>query len=119
MQNARHGGYHQPCAQTSHWSLPRLRMPTPDFSHSIDFSGNVLSPSRPACDFNALPPLCLISLCRLMTWECHMGTAVIPTRENRTTAVDFQDESTYERLLGDGRAFLVVFSPFSFRLGFS
>jgi len=48
-----------------------------------------------------------------------MGTAVIPTRENRTTAVDFQDESTYGRLLGDGRAFLEVFSPFSFRLGFS
>ncbi len=30
------------------------------FSHSIAFSGNVLSPSRWSCDFNVLPPSSLI-----------------------------------------------------------
>jgi len=35
-----------------------------------------------------------------------MGTAATPTRENRTITVDFRDEATYFRLLGDGKAFL-------------
>ena len=35
-----------------------------------------------------------------------MGTAAKPTRENRTITVDFQDETTYYKLLGDGKAFL-------------
>jgi hypothetical protein len=46
--------------------LPATRLLV--FPHSIDFSGNALSHSRSACDFNVLPPLCLISLCHLMTW---------------------------------------------------
>ena len=35
-----------------------------------------------------------------------MGTAAKPTRENRTITVDFQNETTYFQLLGDGKAFL-------------
>jgi hypothetical protein len=35
-----------------------------------------------------------------------MGTAAKPTRENRTITVDFQNETTYVQLLGDGKAFL-------------
>ena len=35
-----------------------------------------------------------------------MGTAAKPTRVNRTITVDFQDETTYVQLLGDGRAFV-------------
>ena len=33
-----------------------------------------------------------------------MGTAAKPTRENRTITVDFQNETTYFQLLGDGKA---------------
>jgi hypothetical protein len=47
-----------------------------------------------------------------------MGTVVKPTRENRTITVDFQDESTYERLLGDGKAFLECILAFLLSLGF-
>jgi hypothetical protein len=47
-----------------------------------------------------------------------MGTAVKPTRENRTITVDFQDESTYGRLLGDGKAFLECILAFLLSLGF-
>ena len=35
-----------------------------------------------------------------------MGTAAKPTRENRTITVDFQNETTYVQLLGDGQAFV-------------
>jgi hypothetical protein len=35
-----------------------------------------------------------------------MGTAAKPTRKNRTITVDFQNEATYFRLMGDGKAFL-------------
>ena len=35
-----------------------------------------------------------------------MGTAAKPTRENRTITVDFQNETTYVQLLGDGKAFV-------------
>jgi len=35
-----------------------------------------------------------------------MGTAAKPTRENRTITVDFQNETTYFQLLGDGKAFV-------------
>ena len=35
-----------------------------------------------------------------------MGTAAKPTRENRTITVDFQNETTYLQLLGDGKAFV-------------
>jgi hypothetical protein len=47
-----------------------------------------------------------------------MGTAVKPTRENRTITVDFQDESTYGHLLGDGKAFLECILAFLLSLGF-
>jgi hypothetical protein len=47
-----------------------------------------------------------------------MGTVVKPTRENRTITVDFQDESTYGRLLGDGKAFLECILAFLLSLGF-
>jgi hypothetical protein len=36
-----------------------------------------------------------------------MGTAATPTRENRTITVDFRDEATYFRLIGDGKAFIL------------
>ena len=35
-----------------------------------------------------------------------MGTAAKPTRENRTITIDFQNETTYFRLLGNGKAFV-------------
>ena len=41
-----------------------------------------------------------------------MGTAAKPTRENRTITVDFQDETTYYQLLGDGKAFLELVMAF-------
>jgi hypothetical protein len=47
-----------------------------------------------------------------------MGTGVKPTRENRTLTVDFQDESTYGRLPGDGKAFLKCILAFLLSLGF-
>jgi hypothetical protein len=35
-----------------------------------------------------------------------MRTTARQTRENRTITVDFQNEATYFRLLGDGKAFV-------------
>src|SRR5438445_5725934 len=40
------------------------------------------------------------------------------TRENRTITVDFRDEATYFRLLGDGKAFLECVLAFILSLGF-
>ena len=47
-----------------------------------------------------------------------MSTAATPTRENRTITVDFRDEATYFRLLGDGKAFLECVLAFVLSLGF-
>ena len=41
-----------------------------------------------------------------------------PTRENRTITVDFQDETTYFRLLNDGKAFVEFVLAFLLSLGF-
>jgi hypothetical protein len=41
-----------------------------------------------------------------------------PTRENRTITVDFQDETTYFRLLDDGKAFVEFVLAFLLSLGF-
>ena len=41
-----------------------------------------------------------------------MGTAAKPRRENRTIIVDFQNETTYVQLLGDGKAFLELVMAF-------
>ncbi len=40
------------------------------------------------------------------------------TRENRTITVDFQNETTYFQLLGDGKAFLECVLALLFALGF-
>src|SRR6266581_1116396 len=40
------------------------------------------------------------------------------TRENRTITVDFQDETTYNRLLDDGKAFVEFVFAFLLSLGF-
>jgi hypothetical protein len=48
----------------------------------------------------------------------HMGTAAIPTRENRTITVDFRDEATYFRLIKDGKAFVEFVIAFLLALGF-
>jgi len=47
-----------------------------------------------------------------------MGTAAKLTRENRTITVDFQHETTYFHLLGDGKAFLELVTAFILSLGF-
>ena len=47
-----------------------------------------------------------------------MGTAAIPTRDNRTITVDFRDEATYFHLLSDGKAFLECVLAFLMALGF-
>jgi len=47
-----------------------------------------------------------------------MGTAAKPTRENRTITVDFQNEATYFRLMGDGEAFLECVLAFILSIGF-
>jgi hypothetical protein len=47
-----------------------------------------------------------------------LGTAAKPTRENRTITVDFRDEATYCRLMGDGKAFLECVLAFLLSLGF-
>src|SRR6267142_5274999 len=47
-----------------------------------------------------------------------MGIAAKPTRENRTTTVDFQNETTYVQLLGDGKAFVELVLAFIMSLGF-
>ena len=40
------------------------------------------------------------------------------TRENRTITVDFQDETTYDRLLDDGKAFVEFVLAFLLALSF-
>src|SRR6266702_742192 len=47
-----------------------------------------------------------------------MGHAVRPTRHNRTITVDFHDEATYFRLLGDGKVFVELVLAFLLTLGF-
>src|SRR5215471_6567834 len=47
-----------------------------------------------------------------------MGQAAKRTRENRTITVDFQDETTYFQLLGDGKAFVECVFAFLLSLGF-
>src|SRR5438445_1656268 len=47
-----------------------------------------------------------------------MGTAAKPTRENRTITIDFRDEATYCRLMGDGKAFLECVLAFILSIGF-
>jgi hypothetical protein len=42
-----------------------------------------------------------------------------PTRENRTITVDFQDETTYFRLLDDGKVFVEFVLAFLLSLGLS
>src|SRR5262245_35129068 len=45
-------------------------------------------------------------------------TTARQTRENRTITVDFQNEATYFRLLGDGKAFVECVLAFILSLGF-
>src|SRR2546428_3654799 len=47
-----------------------------------------------------------------------MGTAAKATRENRTITVDFQNETSYFQLLGDGKAFVECVLAFLLALGF-
>jgi hypothetical protein len=47
-----------------------------------------------------------------------MGTTAKPTRDNRTITVDFQNETTYFQLLGDGKAFVECVLAFLLSLGF-
>jgi hypothetical protein len=47
-----------------------------------------------------------------------MGTAAKQTRTNRTITIDFQHESTYVQLLGDGKAFLECVLAFILSIGF-
>jgi hypothetical protein len=47
-----------------------------------------------------------------------LATATTQTRHNRTITVDFRDEATYFRLLGDGKAYLEFVFAFVLSLGF-
>ena len=47
-----------------------------------------------------------------------MATAATQTRQNRTITVDFHDEATYMRLLGDGKACVECVLAFLLALGF-
>ncbi|HEY5866209.1 MAG TPA: hypothetical protein VI542_11810 [Candidatus Tectomicrobia bacterium] len=47
-----------------------------------------------------------------------MGHTAKPTRQNRTIAVDFQDETTYFQLLGDTQTFVEFVGAFLLSLGF-
>jgi hypothetical protein len=47
-----------------------------------------------------------------------MGIAAKPTRDNRTITVDFQNETTYVQLLGDGQACVEWVLAFILSLGF-
>src|SRR5262244_2340023 len=47
-----------------------------------------------------------------------MRTTARQTRDNRTITVDFQNEATYFRLLGDGKAFVECVLAFLLSLGF-
>ena len=53
-----------------------------------------------------------------MTWGEHMRHKTKQTRANRTIAIDFQNEATYFRLLGDGKAFLECVLAFILSIGF-
>jgi hypothetical protein len=46
-----------------------------------------------------------------------MGKAATLTRQNRTITVDFHDETTYDYLLGDGKAFLECVLAFLLSIG--
>src|SRR5229473_4779237 len=46
-----------------------------------------------------------------------MGKEATRTRQNRTITVDFHDETTYDHLLGDGKAFLECVLAFILSLG--
>ena len=48
-----------------------------------------------------------------------MATAATQTRRNRTITVDFHDETTYDHLLHDGKAFLECLLAFLLSLGCS
>jgi hypothetical protein len=47
-----------------------------------------------------------------------MGQAAKPTRANRTTTIDFQNEATYFQLLDNGKAFVECVLAFVLSLGF-
>jgi hypothetical protein len=47
-----------------------------------------------------------------------LGTATTQTRHNRTITVDFHDETTYFRLLGDGKALVEWVMAFILSIGF-
>jgi hypothetical protein len=47
-----------------------------------------------------------------------MRTTARQTRENRTITVDFQNEATYFRLLGDGKAFVECVLAFILSLAY-
>ena len=47
-----------------------------------------------------------------------MSTAAKRIRDNRTITVDFRDEATYVRLLGDGKVFVECVLAFLLALGF-
>jgi hypothetical protein len=47
-----------------------------------------------------------------------MRNKIKQTRANRTITIDFQNEATYFRLLGDGKAFLECVLAFILSLGF-
>ena len=47
-----------------------------------------------------------------------MGQTAKTPRENRTITIDFQDESTYFRLMNDGKAFVECVLAFILSLGF-
>src|SRR4029450_1122408 len=47
-----------------------------------------------------------------------MGQAAKRTRENRTITVDFRDDATYLKLLGNGKAFVEFVCVFLLSLGF-
>jgi len=47
-----------------------------------------------------------------------MGQTAKTPRGNRTITVDFQDESTYFRLINDGKAFVECVLAFILSLGF-
>jgi hypothetical protein len=47
-----------------------------------------------------------------------MRNTIRQTRQNRTITVDFHNEATYFRLLGDGKAFVEFVLAFVLALGF-
>src|SRR5262245_62548226 len=55
---------------------------------------------------------------RQSQWQRQLRHAAKPTRHNRTITVDFHDEATYFRLLGDGKVFVELVLAFLLTLGF-